>query len=115
MGLSLGSFIAKIRPEDKKIKKWNAWEWISPVRKVIVGRLVHGPSVRFGQEQNDFDDHFKADFFLLIEVRKDIFAVLLRSAIFHILGFLIFYHKSKLYVEIYVWKFAIGINLGGVI
>ena len=49
-----------------------------------------------------FDDHFKADFFLLIEVRKDIFAVLLRSAIFHILGFLIFYHKSKLYVEIYV-------------
>ena len=29
--------------------------------------------------------------------------------------FLIFYHKSKLYVEIYVWKFAIGINLGGVI
>ena len=62
-----------------------------------------------------FDDHFKADSFLLIEVRKDIFAVLLRSAIFHILGFLIFYHKSKLYVEIYVWKFAIGINLGGVI
>ena len=44
-----------------------------------------------------FDDHFKADSFLLIEVRKDILAVLLRSAIFHILGFLILYQKLKIY------------------
>ena len=124
MGLSLGSFIAKIRPEDKNKKKVKClrMDFVSqesdrrttgpgPVGFMDVQRL-HNESTDCHSEHKlcdiiYFGDHLKVDSFLLIEVRK---SFLLSSATFgHFFAYSI---QNQNFTSIYIFKILLrAINM----